>query len=156
MPRRSFTAHRSVCLLPEVALGRLNRDVPEEELDLVQFAAGEVAQSSTGASQIVRPPLTDEIGDDPVLLALLNPPELQGQQLVPPEPTPEEPSCSTSTCRSRCDRWVSDQARTRRDPPQENPMLVHPVNVRRRPTTHVPDVRNDPRTRLQVGAQLLP
>ena len=142
-------------LAPEVALGRLNRDVPEEELDLVQFAAGEVAQSSTGASQIVRgqiidaggggrifrttshrtfavipfpqtrptllmarhrtvgdadhrgpcvdgvldprghgdgadvPTLTDEIGDDPVLLALLNPPESQGQQLAPPEPTPE-------------------------------------------------------------------
>jgi hypothetical protein len=36
------------------------------------------------------PTLTDEIGDDPVLLALLNPPESQGQQLAPPEPTPEE------------------------------------------------------------------
>jgi hypothetical protein len=35
--------HRAPKLLlaPEVALGRLNRDVPEEELDLVQFAAGE-------------------------------------------------------------------------------------------------------------------
>lgn len=27
-------------LAPEVALGRLNRNVPEEELDLVKFAAG--------------------------------------------------------------------------------------------------------------------
>jgi hypothetical protein len=27
----------------EVALGRLNRDVPAEELDLIQFAAGKVA-----------------------------------------------------------------------------------------------------------------
>ena len=35
-------------------------------------------------------------------------------------------------------------------------MLVDTANVRRRPTTHVPDVRNDSRTRLQVGAQLLP
>ena len=39
---------------PEVALGRLIRDVSEEDLDLVQVAAGEVAQSGTGASQIVR------------------------------------------------------------------------------------------------------
>jgi hypothetical protein len=38
---------------PEVALGRLNRDVPEEELDLIQFAACEVAQPGTGSSQIV-------------------------------------------------------------------------------------------------------
>ena len=34
--------------------GRLIRDVSEEDLDLVQVAAGEVAQSGTGASQIVR------------------------------------------------------------------------------------------------------
>jgi hypothetical protein len=67
-----------------------------------------------------------------------------------------EPWCSTSTCRSCCDSWAGDQARTRRDPPKENPMLVDPANVRWRPTTHVPNVRNDPRTRLQVGAQLLP
>ena len=48
--------HRAPKLLraPEVALGRLNRDVPEEDLDPVQVAAGEVAQSGTGASQIVR------------------------------------------------------------------------------------------------------
>jgi hypothetical protein len=48
--------HRAPKLLraPEVALGRLNGDVPEEDLDRVQVAAGEVAQSGTGASQIVR------------------------------------------------------------------------------------------------------
>jgi hypothetical protein len=48
--------HRAPKLLraPEVALGRLNRDLPEEDLDLVQVAAGEVAQSGTCASQIVR------------------------------------------------------------------------------------------------------
>jgi hypothetical protein len=67
-----------------------------------------------------------------------------------------EPWCSTSTWRGCCDRWVGDDARTRRDPPKEDPMLVDAANVRRRPTTHVPDVRNDSRTRLQVGAQLLP
>jgi hypothetical protein len=39
---------------PEVALGCLNRDVPEEELDLVQFAPGQVTQAGTGTSQIVR------------------------------------------------------------------------------------------------------
>ena len=64
---------------------------------------------------------------------------------------------STSTCRSCCDSWAGDQARSkRRDPPKEDPMLVDLANVRRRPTTHVPDVGNDPRTRLQVGAQPLP
>ena len=36
------------------------------------------------------PPLPTRIGDDPVLLALLDPPELQGQQLAPPKPTAEE------------------------------------------------------------------
>jgi hypothetical protein len=35
-------------------------------------------------------------------------------------------------------------------------MLVDPANLRRRPVAHVPDVRNDPRTRPQVRAQLLP
>jgi hypothetical protein len=35
---------------PEVALGCLNRDVPKEELDLVQFAPGEMTQPGTGAS----------------------------------------------------------------------------------------------------------
>ena len=133
---------------PEVALGRLDRDVPEQKLDLVQFAAGQVAQSRTGASQVVRsqlrdagfggrrandipqhlrghavppdaahladgpehrpvgdarrrdpcidcvldpsghgnradvPTLPDEISDDPVLLALLNPRKLEPQQLA--------------------------------------------------------------------------
>ena len=41
------------------------------------------------------------------------------------------------------------------DPPQENPMLVDPADLRRRPAAHVPDVRHNPRTRLQVSAQLL-
>ena len=36
------------------------------------------------------PAHADEIGNDPVLLPLLNPPELQRQQLSPPKPTPEE------------------------------------------------------------------
>ena len=35
-------------------------------------------------------------------------------------------------------------------------MLADAANLRRRPTTHVPGVRNDPRTRLQAGAQLFP
>ena len=46
-------------LAPEVALGGLNRHVPKEELDLVQFAAGEVTQPRTRASQIVRRQLGD-------------------------------------------------------------------------------------------------
>jgi hypothetical protein len=36
------------------------------------------------------PAFADKIGDDPVLLTLLNPSELQGQQLAPAEPTPEK------------------------------------------------------------------
>jgi hypothetical protein len=44
---------------PEVALRRLNRDMPEEELDLVQFTAGEGTQPGTRSSQIVRGPLGD-------------------------------------------------------------------------------------------------
>lgn len=38
---------------PKVALSRLDRDVPEEELDLVQFAAGQVAQACACPTQIV-------------------------------------------------------------------------------------------------------
>jgi hypothetical protein len=38
---------------------RLYRAVPEEKLDLIQFAAGEVAQPGTGSSQIVRRQLRD-------------------------------------------------------------------------------------------------
>jgi len=30
-------------LASEISLGRLNRDVPEQELDLVQLAAGQMA-----------------------------------------------------------------------------------------------------------------
>ena len=40
-------------LAPEVALGRLYRNVPKEELDLVQFPAGEVTQPGTRAAQVV-------------------------------------------------------------------------------------------------------
>jgi hypothetical protein len=41
-------------LAPEVTLGRLNRNVPKEELDLVQFTAGQMTQPGTRAPQIVR------------------------------------------------------------------------------------------------------
>ena len=60
-----FNAHAVVhrvpelLFAPEVALGCLNRDMPEEELDLVQFAPGEVTQSGTCAAQIVRGQLGD-------------------------------------------------------------------------------------------------
>jgi hypothetical protein len=43
----------------EVALRRLNRDVTEQELDLVQFAACELAETGTRASQVVRRQLVD-------------------------------------------------------------------------------------------------
>src|SRR5215467_10119092 len=39
---------------PQVSLGRFHRNVPQQELDLLQFAAGGVAQAGTGAPTIVR------------------------------------------------------------------------------------------------------
>src|SRR5688500_3045600 len=46
-------------LASEVALGRLNRDVPEQELNLVQFATREMAQTGTSASEVVGCQLVD-------------------------------------------------------------------------------------------------
>jgi hypothetical protein len=46
-------------LAPEVPFRRLNRHVSQEELDLIQFAAGEVAQTRAGPSQVVRRELID-------------------------------------------------------------------------------------------------
>jgi hypothetical protein len=40
-------------LASEVALCRLNRDVPEQELNLVQFATREMAETGTRASEVV-------------------------------------------------------------------------------------------------------
>ena len=49
IPSRSFTAHRSsVCT--EVALGRLDGHVPEQELNLVQLATREMLESLKGIS----------------------------------------------------------------------------------------------------------
>jgi hypothetical protein len=39
---------------PEVTLGRLDGDVAEQKLDLIQFAAGEVAEACAGAPEIMR------------------------------------------------------------------------------------------------------
>ena len=41
-------------LAAEVPLGRLNGDVPEEELNLLEFAARRMAQPSTRSPEIVR------------------------------------------------------------------------------------------------------
>ena len=41
-------------LSPEVALGRLDRDVTEQELDLIQFDAGKMAETGAGAPQVMR------------------------------------------------------------------------------------------------------
>jgi hypothetical protein len=48
----------------EVAFGGLNRDVPQEELDLLQLASRSMAEPSTGPPQIVRHQLghTDALG----------------------------------------------------------------------------------------------
>lgn len=41
-------------LASEIAFGCTNADVPEQELDLIEFPASIAAQSCTGASEIVR------------------------------------------------------------------------------------------------------
>src|SRR5688500_7436467 len=46
-------------LASEVALCRLNRDVPEQELNLVQFATREMAETGTRASEVVGCELVD-------------------------------------------------------------------------------------------------
>jgi hypothetical protein len=39
-------------LAPEVSFCRLDRDMPQEELDLIQFATGKVAQTGAGTPSI--------------------------------------------------------------------------------------------------------
>ena len=53
--------HRNPKLLlaPKIPLGRLDRDVTKEELNLIQFAAGEMAQARTGPSEVVRSEFVD-------------------------------------------------------------------------------------------------
>ena len=41
-------------LASEVAFGCLDGDVAEQELDLIQFTAGEMAETGAGAPQVVR------------------------------------------------------------------------------------------------------
>ena len=68
------------------------------------------------------PAFADEIGDDPVLLALLNPSELHGQQLAPPKATPEE---------HREHRVIADLAQCDRCPlRQQSPSLLRRERVR--------------------------
>jgi hypothetical protein len=54
MPMWWLTATRSFLFAPEVLFGRLDADVSEKELDLLQFAARNVAQTRACAPQIVR------------------------------------------------------------------------------------------------------
>ena len=46
-------------LASEVAFGCLDGDVAEQELDLIKFAAGEMAETSASAPQVVRSQLVD-------------------------------------------------------------------------------------------------
>jgi hypothetical protein len=46
-------------LASEVALCRLNREVAEQELDLIQFAAREMTETGARAPQVVRSGLLD-------------------------------------------------------------------------------------------------
>ncbi len=59
MPMRSLTASRSFCLHPRWRSVALDGDVPKQELNLIQLAAGQVAKPRAGASQIVRCELLD-------------------------------------------------------------------------------------------------
>ena len=54
MPMWSLTATRSFCLHPRYFLGRLHADMSEKELDLLQFASRNMAQTRACAPQIVR------------------------------------------------------------------------------------------------------
>jgi len=38
----------------EISFGCLNRNVTEQELDLLQFASGDVAKPCTGSAEVVR------------------------------------------------------------------------------------------------------
>ena len=42
---------------PQITFGGLNRYMPEEELNLIQFATGEVAQARAGAALMPAPAL---------------------------------------------------------------------------------------------------
>ena len=46
-------------LASEVAFGCLDGDVAEQELDLIQFTTGEMAETGAGAPQVVRSQLVD-------------------------------------------------------------------------------------------------
>src|ERR1035438_1510455 len=52
----------------KVPLRRLHRDMPEEELDLFQFATGGAAESCTASAQVVR----RELAEPRLLRELLN------------------------------------------------------------------------------------
>ncbi len=83
-------------LASKIALRGLNGDVSEQKPDPIQFAAGEVSETEAGAPEVVRGPLvdpgasrygahvsaiSDQIGNHPVPLPLLDCFEAQGQQL---------------------------------------------------------------------------
>ena len=54
MPIRSLTASAQLLLAPEVTFGGLDRDVTEQEMDLIQFTAGEAAKPRASAPKVVR------------------------------------------------------------------------------------------------------
>jgi len=65
----------------EVSLCRLHRDVPEEELDLLQFAASGAAESGTASAEVMR----REFADPSLFRELLNdvPGKLLGHPVSP-------------------------------------------------------------------------
>ena len=46
-------------LAPEISFCSLDGDMPQEELDLIQFATGKVAQAGAGATKVMRSEFLD-------------------------------------------------------------------------------------------------
>ena len=58
----SLTARCNRCLHPRYRLRRFHRPVSEQELDLLKFSTGHVAQASAGAAHIMRSQIRDARG----------------------------------------------------------------------------------------------
>ncbi len=72
---RSLTAQRNFCLQPQVALCGLDRDVSKQNLDLIQFAAGQVSGRASrkcdegrGEQVSLSPPARRPAGQSPTAL----------------------------------------------------------------------------------------
>jgi len=83
-PERVIHGNPKLRFAPEIALGRLDRDVSKQELNLIQLAASQVAQPSACPAKIVRRQLVD-LG--PRRRAPHNFPQYFRRHTVAPDPT---------------------------------------------------------------------